>query len=408
MSAQFELILLLLALAAAVTAIAKKINIPYPIVLVLVGVLLGVTDIGALEELKAFIVQDEVFHFAIIALFLPTLLGEATLKLPASHLQEAKRPILLLAILGTLLSYAVVGFLAYYWLDLPLEVAFVFGALMAATDPVSVISIFKSMGVDHRLETIMEGESLLNDGVAVVLFKISQASLAAYIAAGWGGIGTGVWEFARVSVGGVLVGGVLAWLFSQLVRLYDDYPLEIIFSMLLFYGSFFIAEHFHVSGVIAVVVAGVIFGNYGARIGMTEKTRIAIDSFWSVAALLANSVVFLMVGLEINRVELLANWPIILAAIGIVLIARSLSVYLPLLFHRQTSAKWQHVLNWGGLRGSLSIALALSLPHNFPGRETVLVLALGVVLFSLVVQGLTIKPLLQLLGVKREEPVVSE
>ncbi|PWK05224.1 cation:proton antiporter [Tumebacillus permanentifrigoris] len=408
MSNQFELVLVLLALAAAVTAIAKKINIPYPIVLVLVGVLLGVSDIGALEELKSFIVQDEVFHFAIIALFLPTLLGEATLKLPASHLREAQRPILLLAILGTLLSYVVVGFLAYYWLGLPLEVAFVFGALMAATDPVSVISIFKSMGVDHRLETIMEGESLLNDGVAVVLFKISQASLVAYISAGVGGLGLGLLEFAKVSLGGVLVGAVLAYLFSQLTRLYDDYPLEIIFSMLLFYGSFFIAEHFHVSGVIAVVIAGVIFGNYGTRIGMGEKTRIAIDSFWSVAALIANSVVFLMVGLEINRIELLANWQIILAAIGIVLIARSVSVYLPLLFHRRTSYRWQHVLNWGGLRGSLSIALALSLPQNFSGRETVLVLALGVVLFSLVVQGLTIKPLLRLLGVKKEEPVVSE
>jgi len=401
MEAQFELILVLLALAAGVTAVSKKLGYPYPIALVIVGAVVGLLDVPALDELKDFVVEDEIFRFAIISLFLPTLLGEATLKLPFAHLRENKGPILALALGGTLISYVVVGFLGMYGLGLPMEVAFVFAALMAATDPVSVISIFKSMGVDHRLATIMEGESLVNDGVAVVLFKISHLSLAAYLAAGVSGLGLGLLEFAKVSAGGVLIGAALAFLFSQLTKLFDDYPLEILFSMILFYSSFFIAEHFHVSGVIAVVVAGLIYGNYGAKVGMSPTTKLNLRTFWDVAALIANSLVFLMVGLEIARIDLNGRLHLVLLAIVIVLLARSLSVYGSLLVTKNISWAWKHVFNWGGLRGSLSIALALSLPHSFAGREDVLVLAFGVVLFSLVGQGITIKPLLNGLGVNK-------
>lgn len=396
----FELILVLLALAAGITAIAKKLNQPYPIALVIVGAVIGLVPIPGLESLKEFIATDEVFRFAIISIFLPALLGETTLKLPFSHLAENKKPILTLAFGATLLTFLIIGFSMNFWLGLSLQVAFVFAALMSATDPVSVISIFKSMRVEHRLATVIEGESLINDGVAVVLFNISAFYLLQYIDAGWMGFAYGGLEFLKVVLGGLAVGGVLAYAFSKLLTFYDDYPLEIIFSMLLFYGAFFLAEAIHVSGVIAVVTAGLIFGNYGTRIGMSPSTRLNINSFWDVLALLANSLVFLMVGLEITRIDVMDKWDLIGLAIVLVLVARAVAVYVSLAFVRNFPGNWKHVLNWGGLKGSLSIALALSLPLNFPGREDILLLAFSVVLFSLVVQGLTVKPLINLLGVR--------
>lgn len=404
----FELILVLLAIATGVTAIAKKLNQPYPIALVIVGAVIGLLPIGGLEELKHFFAEDEVFRFAIISIFLPALLGEAVLKLPFSHLVENKRPILFLALGATLLTFLVIGFGSHFLLNLSLVVAFSFAALMAATDPVSVISIFKSMRVNHRLETIIEGESLINDGIAVVLFNISAFYLLQYMEVGALGFGYGLLEFLKVVLGGLAIGGVLGYVFSQLTRFYDDYPLEIIFSLLLLYGSFFLAETIHVSGVIAVVTAGLIFGNYGSKIGMSPTTKLNIRSFWDVISLVANALVFLMVGLEITRIDMEDKWHLIGYAILLVLVARSIGVYVSMAFVKNVPTAWKHTLNWGGLKGSLSIALALSLPLGFDGRETLLVMAFGVVLFSLVVQGLTIKPLISWLGVRDEKKGLAE
>lgn len=408
MHEHFTLILILLAIATGTTAIAKKLNQPYPIALVLVGTIIGLLPIHGLESLKHFIAEDEIFRFAIIAIFLPTLLGEATLKLPFSHLIENKKPIIALALFGTLISYITVGVLSNIYLGLSLQVAFVFAALMAATDPVSVLSLFKSIGVNKKLSTIIEGESLFNDGIAVVLFNISAFHLVQYLEMGWLGAVPGVIEFLKVAFGGVIIGGSLGYLFSKLIKYYDDYPLEIIFSMILFYGSFFIAEHFHLSGVIAVVTAGLIFGNYGGEIGMSPTTKLNINTFWDVMALLANSLVFLMIGLEITRINVANKWNLILLAILIVLIARTISVYLTLFFIKKFPLTWKHILNWGGLRGSLSIALALSLPLSFPGREEILLFAFSVVLFSLVIQGLSLKPLITFLGANPQKKEVGE
>ncbi|MEG9298926.1 cation:proton antiporter [Mangrovibacillus sp. Mu-81] len=399
----FELGLILVMIAAGITAVAKKFKQPYPIALVIVGALIGLLNIPILEPLKEFITEGEVFNFVIITLFLPALLGEAALKLPYSQLNSNKEPVLALAFGGTFISFLIIGFSAYFFFDFPIPAAFVFGALMSATDPVSVLSIFKSVGVKKRLAVVIEGESLFNDGLAVVLFNISAFYLLTYIDAGWAGLGSGLWEFIRVVSLGVIIGGSLGYAFSILTKYFDDYPLEIIFSIILFYGSFLLAESVHASGVIAVVIAALIFGNYGGKIGMSPTTKLNINSFWDVAALLANSLVFLMVGLEITRIDLVEKWPLIFAAIPIVLIARSIAVYTSLSLISNFPHKWKHILNWGGLKGSLSVALVLSLPRDFPAREDVLILGFSVVLFSLVVQGLTIKPLISLLGVKAKE-----
>lgn len=404
----FETALFLIMIAAGITAIAKKVKQPYPIALVIIGTIIGLMNIPILEPLKNFITEGEIFNFVIITLFLPALLGEASLKLPFSHLKDNKEPILALAFVGTLLSFLIVGFSGYYFLDLSLSAAFVFGALMSATDPVSVLSIFKSVGVKKRLAVVIEGESLFNDGLAVVLYKISAFSLVSYLDAGWSGLGMGLWDFIRVISLGIMVGGAMGYGFSKLTKFFDDYPLEIIFSILLFYGSFLIAESIHASGVIAVVVGALIFGNYGARIGMSPTTKLNINNFWEVTALLANSLVFLMVGLEITRIDINDKWWLIISAIVIVLLARSAAVYVSMLAINSFSMKWKHILNWGGLKGSLSIALVLSLPRDFQGREDLLILAFSVVLFSLVVQGLSIKPLISFLGINKKEESHSE
>jgi monovalent cation:H+ antiporter, CPA1 family len=404
----FKLGLILIMLAAGITAVAKKLKRPYPIALVIVGTIIGLINIPILEPLKEFITEGEVFNFVIITLFLPALLGEAALKLPFSHLKENKGPILVLAFGATLLSFLIVGLSTIWLLDFSIPTAFVFAALMSATDPVSVISIFKSVGVNKRLAIIIEGESLFNDGLAVVLFKISAFYLLTYLDLGVAGVGYGLWEFIKVISLGLIIGGALGYGFSKLTSYFDDYPLEIIFSIILFYGSFLLAEEIHASGVIAVVVAALIFGNYGAKIGMSPTTKLNINNFWEVTALLANSIVFLMVGLEITRITLTNKWGYIFLAILIVLIARSIAVYASLLLTKNFPTSWKHVINWGGLKGSLSIALVLSLPRDFPRREDILIIAFSVVLFSLVVQGLSIKTLLSFLGVNNKDEGFKE
>ncbi len=400
----FVQILILLAIAISVVGIARKIKQPDTIALVLVGLILGITSfpIPLINQAEEFITQSSVFQVIIISLFLPILLGDATLKLPFHDLYKQKNTVIGMALGGTFLSFIIIGFSGHYLIGLPIAVAFTFAALMSATDPISVLSIFKSAGVSKKLSTIMEGESLLNDGIAIVLFQIASVYLLTYIEMGWAGIGSGVLLFLQFALGGILVGVVLGFIFSQVIRFYDDYPFEIAVSALLFFGSYFIAEHFHVSGVIAVVAGGFVFGDYGGKIGMSEITERNINSFWDVIALIANSFIFLIVGLEIRNIDLNGQWEIISIAILIVIGARIIALYLSTRPLKSLNRKERILLNWGGLKGSLSIALALSLPVGFEGRETVLLLTFSVVLFSLVVQGLTLKPLIRILGLTKE------
>ncbi|HET7616606.1 MAG TPA: cation:proton antiporter, partial [Bacillales bacterium] len=408
METQFELVLLLLAIAAGTTAVSKKLRLPYPIMLVLTGVVLGFLPFAGLEDLKSFFAADEIFHFAIISIFLPTLLGEAALNLPYHHLKDNRAAIISLAFIGTIISFAVTSLMSGQFLALPLQAALIFGALMAPTDPVSVLSIFKTMGVRRKLSVTMEGESLINDGLAVVLFTIAAYQFASVTGSGNTGYLTAFYEFFKVVAGGILTGAVFGYFFSKLTRLYDDYPLEIIFSMLLFYGAYFTAEMFDVSGVIAVVIGGLIFGNYGKTIGMSPTTAMNIRTFWDVMALVANSLVFLLVGLEITSLSIIKQWPSVLGAIFIVVLSRAAAVYISTSFLKQIPMRWKHLFTWGGLKGSLSLALALSLPYSFPMRQDILVLSFGVVLFSLVFQGVSMKPFIHWLRIEKEKETVSD
>ncbi|MRY42904.1 cation:proton antiporter, partial [Parabacteroides distasonis] len=308
-------------------------------------------------------------------------------------------PIILLAIPGTLITFIVVGLSSNLILGLSAQVAFTFAALMSATDPISVLSIFKSMNVSKKLSIAVEGESLLNDGVAVVLFNIAVFKFLTYANEGIGGSLYAIFDFLYICSGGVIVGLIFGIVFSFICKLFDDSPLEIAFSVIMFYGVFIIAEHFHFSGIISVVISGIVLGNYGTEIGMSPTTHVNINSFWETMAFFANSIVFFMVGIEITTTNFQDKWILIILSIILVLIGRSIAVYLSTISLKNFPLKYKHIINWGGIKGSLSIALALSIPMNFQGRDEILILTFSVVLFSLIIQGLTIKPLIKFLKV---------
>lgn len=390
-----EIWTILLAIAVGVAFIAEKINQPYPTLLVIVGLFIGLLKIPYLEGVIQHVTSDTFFQTAIITLFLSALLGEATLNLPIKELKKNNKSILLLSLLGTFLTFLFVSASSFLLLHLPLQESLIFGAVMSATDPISVLTIFKSMGLNENLSIIVEGESLGNDGVAVVLFNISLITTSLSVS----GVFNTSFEFLKVVLGGIIVGGVLGFLASQVTKYIDQHLIEIGISIVLFYGAFEIADQFHISGVIAVCVAGLIFGNDGKRIGRSELTLRHMNSFWETVAFLANALIFFMVGLEVARIGFEGKWVIVLESIAIVVLSRIVSVFVSLAFDRTIPFSWKTVIGWGGLKGSLSIALILSITPNFHGKDLLLAMTFVNVLFSLLAQGTTIKFLVKRLEI---------
>ncbi|MBU8590174.1 cation:proton antiporter [Priestia megaterium] len=386
----------LLAIAVGVAFIAEKMKQPYPTFLVVMGLIIGLTPIPGLGEIKSYVVNDTVFQTTVIFIFLSALLGDAALKLPFNELKKNKKSISLLALLGTFLTFLIVATLTYFLLQLSLQEALIFGALMAATDPVSVLSIFKSMGLNKRLSIVVEGESLANDGVAVVLFQIAVVTTVLSLT----GTLDALLEFLKVVSGGILIGGVFGFIASRITSKIDHYLVETGLSMVLFYGTFQLAEHFEVSGVIAVVVGGVILGNYGRNVGMSDLTHEKVNSFWETIAFLSNTLIFLLVGLEVSRIDFLDKGWLIVTSILIVILARFIAVYISLSFDKSIPSLWKPIIAWGGLKGSLSIALILGVTPEFAGRDLLLAMTFSNVVFSLLVQGTTLKKLVSILGIK--------
>ncbi len=388
------LIIELLLIASLVAIIVRRLQVPYTVALVLVGLLLT-----AQSQLNIALTPE-----LILALFVPPLVFEAAFHLNFNELRRNMGAILLLAVPGVILTMLIVGGIVSVGAGLTLPVALTFGALIAATDPVAVVSLFRMLGVPKRLAALVEGESLLNDGTALVLFNL----MLVIVATGKFNLAVSALDFMRISVGGIVVGLVLGWAISRLIARIDDYLIETTLTTVLAFGSYLIAEQLHFSGVLAVVAAGLINGNLGPQ-GMSPTTRIVLFNFWEYVAFLANSLVFLLIGLEVDIPALLQAWQPIAWAIGAVILARVIVVYgLSLLTRRLTepvSLRWQHVLAWGGLRGALSLALALSLPDSFgPDRSLLRTMAFGVVLFTLLVQAPTLKPLIRRLGIVLRNP----
>lgn len=402
-----EFLLWLLIAASAIAILTHRLRLPYTVFLVLGGFAIDLFR-GPLTSLLGEGLHTWFTPEIVFILFLPGLVFEAGLNVHVHVLRANLLPILLLAIVGVVVATAITGAAVAWAAGIPLLVALLFGALISATDPISVLALFKDMGVSKRLSTIVEGESLLNDGTAIVIFQI----LLAGVASGQLGLLEGMGRFLVVSLGGAALGLTLGYLASKVHERVDEPRIEILLTTILAYGSYLIAERLHVSGVIATVAAGLMVGNYGADIGMSRRTRAALWSFWDYLAFVINSLVFLLIGMEVHILNLLSAKYVILLAIGAVLLGRVLSVYLvtPVsnLFTTPVTLRWQHILVWGGIHGTVSMALALSLPADFPFRQEIVVMTFGVVAFSIIVQGLTVKPLVDFLKIEREAVSATE
>jgi monovalent cation:H+ antiporter, CPA1 family len=392
-----EFLVWLLIAAAIIAMLAKRVRVPYTVSLVMGGLLLGAIHIPILSPLQPGHRPDWLTPDVILILFLPALVFEGSVKLDVRELLRNSLPLLLLANAGVLLAAMVTGFTVHWLIGMPVLVALLFGSVISATDPISVLTIFKDLKVEKRLSLIMEAESLLNDGTAVVLFGIVLGAVVGEKL----NVPNAVGQYFLAVAGGAVLGSALGYLASRVTGTVDDPQIEMTLTTILAYGSYLLAFHLHLSGVIATASAGLILGNFGSKRGMSPRTRAAMQSFWEYISFVMNSLIFLLIGLEIHVRELLRNWASVMLAIGAVLLGRVLSVYLlvPLSnrFGEKISFRWRHVVVWGGLRGALALALALSLQGTFPYREQILNLTFGVVIFSILVQGLTIKPLLKLL-----------
>jgi CPA1 family monovalent cation:H+ antiporter len=397
---EVESLIVLLVLVATLVAIAvRRIRLPYTVALVLVGLFIAIRrplDIEVTPEL-------------ILSLFVPPLIFEAAFHLDLRLLRDNLPSILMLAVPGVLLTALFVGGGVALGTSLPFATAIVFGALIAATDPVAVVALFRELGVPRQLATTVEGESLFNDGTAIVIFRIA---LAAAVSGVFDPV-DGVFDFLEVALGGMAVGLALGWLTAQLIARLDDRLISATLTTVLAYGAYLLAERMHVSGVLAVVMAGLLAGNLGAT-RTSPMTKSTIFTLWEYLAFVANSLIFLLIGLEVDLPQLWANLGPIVVAVAAVLISRAMVVYgLSWLFSLgrdriRIRLSWQHVLFWGGLRGAISLALALSLPATLAHRDVLLSMTFGVMLFTLMGQGTTIQFLLKRLGlIERPEHVVE-
>lgn len=388
-----------LLLIAALTALAaRRIHLPYTVGLTVVG--LGMAWLHADVGLT-------LTHTLIFEVLLPPLLFEGALSLPWRALKQDAWPIGLLATGGVGIAVAVIAAGMTWGAGWPWQAALILGALLAATDPVSVLALFKEARIEGRLRHIMEAESLLNDGVAAVVFSLVVAT-AAVPHAGAGPLGPTLGAIAWMAVGGVFVGAGVAGAAIVLAGRTMDPLVETTLTTVAAYGSFALAEMGHTSGVLAAVTAGLVMGNAGmmrqeGHGTISSRGREVVAAFWEFAAFVANSLVFLLIGVRLAQIPFATlGMGALTLVVALTLLGRALSVYgLCGVFARsrlRIKAGHQHALFWGGLRGALALALALSLPPDLPRRDAIVIASFGVVAFSVMVQGITMPLLLRRLG----------
>lgn len=392
----------LLIAVALVAVLTHFVRVPYTIALVVAGLALGVIGGPFRVPLTEALILD---------VFIPALLFEAAYNLSWPRLRAEIRPITALAIPGVIAGTFIVGAIVHL-AGLRWPVALLFGALISATDPVSVLATFRRIGANRRLSIIVEGESLFNDGTALVVFKL----ILAFVIAGGVTASTTILAFIASIAGGIAIGLAIGYLGALLLRQIDDYLVEVTVTLLMAYGTFIACEHGHLtvrgnevgaSPVIAVVVLALVTGNYAARSSMSARTRLSMHDTWELIGYFANSLIFLLIGLQVHTASVTrAEIPLILWAIVGILVSRAIVVYGVGLYTNWRNApvfriplRFQHVILWGGLRGAISLAAALSIPGDaVPERPTIIVMTFGIVVFTLLVQGLTIRPLVTRLG----------
>jgi monovalent cation:H+ antiporter, CPA1 family len=378
----------LLLTAGIVAMVARKFHLPYSVGLVLAGV--------ALTFVKPFdlpLTKDLIF-----TVLLPPLVFEAALFIPWKELRRDMPVIALFVTAGLLTAAALTAAGMHYIAGWSWAAASVFGILIAATDPVSVIATFREAKVHGRLRLLVEAESLMNDGTAAVGFTIAVA-IATGAALSAGAIAT---TLAVTVLGGILCGAAIAYAVLYIAGRTEDHLVEITFTTIIAYGSFLIAEHFHFSGVLSCLTAGLITGNFGFLGAISPKGRGVVTDFWEYAAFVANSLIFILIGIHETQQNFGPVLGAAAAAILLVTLGRAVAIYpFAALFSRtklKVSMTHQHVLFWGGLRGALALALSLGLPESMPMRAEIVTVTFTVVAFSVFVQGLTMTPLLRRFG----------
>ncbi len=380
---------LLLLIAAVVAMLAKRLRLPYSVGLVFAGIVLASLPFAPNIQLT----KELIFNA-----FLPPLIFEAAFYINWKELRKDLPVVLLLATVGVILSAGITTLGMHYLAHWDWITSLLFGVLIAATDPVSVIATFKEAGVHGRLRQLVEAESLFNDSTAAVAFGIAIA-----IATGSSITPLGIAESLVVTIaGGITCGALVAGSVLLLAGRTEDPLVEITFTTIAAYGSFLLAEHFHFSGVLATLTAGLIVGNIGSLGAISDGGRVAVVAFWEYIAFVVNSLIFLLMGMQEAHQDFMTVLVPIAIAIGFVTIGRAVSTYLCCAAFMGSALKvetnYQHVLFWGGLRGALALALALGLPTELPHRDEIVAVSFAVVAFSIFVQGLTITPLLQRLG----------
>jgi len=398
----------LMLLATALLLIANRIKWPFTVLLVIAGLLLHAAGVDTLTGLDSF-TRPEVATEIILVILLPTLIFESAFNLDASRLRYNWRAIFTLAVPGTVLSTLLIGAIVGLLTPLPWGVAILLGAVLSATDPISVIALFKKLGAPKDLTLLIEGESLFNDATAIILSKLLLAALLTGIGMA-DAVLPGLFSFVVIVAGGITIGGLLGIAFAWVAGRVDDQPfVEITLTLVLAYGSYLLADFLGVSGILATVTAGLVLGGIGRPRLSTSACRY-LENYWSYSAFVANSLIFLLVGLRADLGMILNTGPMLLAVILAMLLSRAAMIYglTPLAgrisrHSHPISYSYRHLLFWGGLRGAITLALALSLEHAFALGETVVALATGAVLFTVIVQGLTMGRLVQRLKLDRPE-----
>lgn len=398
-----------------VKKLSEKINFPYTVGLLLIGIILSIfaKDIELLNEIT-------LSHNVVFLIILPLLLFEAAMHINFHQFRLQFKTITFLATFGLMVSIFAVGFILSYLAGLPLDVSILFGAIISATDPIAVISLFKSLGAPKRLTLIADGESMFNDATAVIAFKIISAFVVTGGVFSTTKVFEGAWSFIYIFIGSIVLGFILGVIVSEFIaRVDNDMIVETTLTAVLAIVAFIIGEDvFHFSGVITTVIAGITVGNYG-KTKISRKVVTFINEFWEYVGFICLSIVFLFAGFYIKPEIFTQNINVYIVAIISVLVARSLSVYLSAFFTNRLRffkdepsipTSWQHILNWGGLRGVIPLVLVFTLPEEYEHNELLLSLTLAVFVFTVIFNGITIKPLIIKLGIhlpKKDEELIK-
>ncbi len=404
-------ILTMFSILISLSAVFSFINyryfrLPRTIGLMLFALLLSIALIALghagwdIRDQTTMLIERIDFNRLLLQGMLGFLLFAGALHVEANELLQHKWIIFALATAGTILSTVLIGVLTwgvFQVIDpaLPLIYCFLFGALISPTDPVAVLGILKKLKVPKSIETQLAGEALFNDGVGVVLFIVLMR-----IAAGDPGtsIGQSALLFAKEAFGGILIGLAIGWIAYQMLKRVDNYQVEVLITLGLVMGGYDLAHTMHTSGPLAIVAAGLLIGNHGRAFAMSETTRKNLDTFWELIDEILNAVLFILIGIEVLVLEIkLHHFLAGLLIIPLILLVRLVSVGIPfglLGQHLPSRINAVKTLTWGGLRGGIAVALALSIPQG-PQRGIILFITYMVVVFSIVVQGLTIKKFLK-------------